>query len=51
MRTYAQYLNDQMYYWKKKLDNLSKEDVYKRSWIENMYGSFKEQLEKHNALR
>ena len=46
MRKYINYLNEQMKYWKNKLSENGKNKYYTRMWIEQMYETFREKIEK-----
>ena len=45
-KKYINYLTDQMKYWKKKLDNTSDDNFYIKIWVEQMYDSFREKIER-----
>ena len=46
-RKYIDYLKDQLYYWKKKLDEVSDKDYYTKMWVEQMYETFRERIERY----
>jgi|TARA_Y100000004_G_scaffold50926_1_gene56243 hypothetical protein len=49
-RKYIDYLRDQLYYWKKKLDKISGMP-YTERWIEQMYETFREKIEKEKEKK
>jgi hypothetical protein len=49
-RKYIDYLRDQLYYWKKKLDKINGMP-YTERWIEQMYETFREKIEKEKEKK